>query len=153
MFEWIISSWYVTSTSSFRIRWKVIRFCPWKFPKMVDSFHFKRWVEQSTHCFVSLGQQFIWIYEIERYINSLNWLCIISWYIDSDSNYFFGIFKLFLVFQNKMEKKMPHCRNNSKIKYKNRRKRQNRYILHTNTWPLTHKYMTSLFRGLIQALH
>jgi len=31
-------------------------------------------------------------------------------------------------------KKIPHCWNNSKIKYQNCRKRQNQY---TNIWPLT----------------
>jgi hypothetical protein len=31
-------------------------------------------------------------------------------------------------------KKIPHCRNSSKIKYRNRRKRQNRYLKRTNTW-------------------
>jgi hypothetical protein len=31
---------------------------------------------------------------------------------------------------------MPHCRNNSKFKHKNRRKRQKWYPNHTDTWPL-----------------
>ena len=39
---------------------------------------------------------------------------------------------------NEMEnQKIPPSRNNSKIKYQNRRKRQNLYHQHTNTWPLT----------------
>jgi hypothetical protein len=39
----------------------------------------------------------------------------------------------------KCNQRIPHCRNKSKIKYQNqnRRKRQQRFNKHTNTWPLT----------------
>ena len=39
----------------------------------------------------------------------------------------------------KCKQRIPHCRKKSKIKYqnKNRRKRQQRFNKHTNTWPIT----------------
>ena len=45
-------------------------------------------------------------------------------------------------------KKFPHCRNNSKIKCQNRRKRQNRHPKHTNTQ--THNCPPSLSNTDIQ---
>ena len=47
----------------------------------------------------------------------------------------------------KKEKKKQHCQNSSKIKYQNRRKKQNRYSV------LAYKYTTAHFPALVQAFH
>ena len=57
----------------------------------------------------------------------------------TDSDYHFGIYKLFLMlFDIYLKKyKKGHCRNSSEIQWKKLRKMQNRYPYHTSTRPFT----------------